>query len=134
MASIGYEKSLGEAWDMVPYSWIQEGLEIFGVAKNIQTLLVNRMEKWGVMLCAGNSELDEVNIKQSIFQEEFLFPLVFALALIPLSLALRKAKAAYEFSESKEKINRLLFMNDLKLYSRNEKEADLLVQAIHIFS
>ena len=134
MASIGYEKSLGEAWDMVPYSWIQEGLEIFGVAKNIQTLLVNRMEKWGVMLCAGNSELDEVNIKQIIFQEEFLFPLVFALALIPLSLALRKAKAAYEFSESKEKINRLLFMNDLKLYSRNEKEADLLVQAIHIFS
>ena len=43
--------------------------------------------------------------------------LVFVLALIPLSLILRKAKAAYEFSESKEKINHLLFMDDLKLYS-----------------
>ena len=36
--------------------------------------------------------------------------------MIPLSLILRKAKAAYEFSESKVKINHLLFMDDLKLY------------------
>ena len=44
---------------------------------------------------------------------------MFVLALIPLSLILRKAKAAYEFSESKEKINHLLFMDDLKLYRRS---------------
>ena len=46
---------------------------------------------------------------------------MFVLALIPSSMILRKAKAAYEFSESKEKINHLLFMDDLKLYSRSEK-------------
>ena len=38
---------------------------------------------------------------------------VFVLALIPLSLILRKVKAAYEFPESKVKINHLLFMDDL---------------------
>ena len=59
---------------------------------------------------------------------------MFVLALIPLSLILRKAKAAYEFSGSKEKINHLLFKDDLKLYSCNEKGFDLLVQAIHVFS
>ena len=59
---------------------------------------------------------------------------MFVLALIPLSLILRKAKAAYEFSESKEKINRLLFMNDLKLYSRSEKGLDSLVQTVRVFS
>ena len=41
---------------------------------------------------------------------------MFVLALIPLSLILRKAKVADEVSESKEKINYLLFMDDLKLY------------------
>ena len=41
-------------------------------------------------------------------------PLVFILALIPLSLILRKAKATYEFSVSKERINHLLFMDNLK--------------------
>ena len=43
------------------------------------------------MLCARNSELGEVGD----------------------ILILRKAKVAYEFSRSKEKINHLLFMDDL---------------------
>ena len=75
-----------------------------------------------------------VDIKQGIFQGNSLSPLVFVLALIPLSLILRKAKTAYEFSGSKEKINHLLFMDGLKLYSCNEKELDSLVQTTHIFS
>ena len=102
---------------------------MFGVAENIKTL-VNSMEKWRVMLCVGNSELREVYIKRGIFQGDSLSALVFILALIPL----RKTKAAYEFSGSKEKINHLLFKDDLKLYSRSEKELDLLVRITHIFS
>ena len=54
------------------------------------------------MLCSGSSELGEFEIKGGIFQGDSLFPLVFVLTWIPLSLILRKAKAAYEFSESKE--------------------------------
>ena len=59
---------------------------------------------------------------------------MFVLALIPLSLILRKAKTAYEFSESKKKINHLLFMDDLKLYNRSEKGLDSLVQTVHVFN
>ena len=109
-------------------------LDLFGVAENINSLLVNSMEKWTVMLCSGNSELDEVEIKGGIFQGDSLSPLVFVLALIPLSLILRKAKAAYEFSESKQKINHPLFVDDLKLYSRSEKGLDSLVQTVRAFS
>ena len=95
---------------------------------------MNSMEKWKVMLCSGHSEFGEAEIKRGIFQGDPLSPLVFVLALIPLSLILRKAKAAYEFSESKEKINHLLFMDDLKLYSRSEKGLDSLVQTVRVFS
>ena len=49
-------------------------------------------------------ELGEVEIKRGIFQGDSLSFLVFVLSLIPLSSILRKAKVAYEFSESKEKI------------------------------
>ena len=59
---------------------------------------------------------------------------MFVLTLIPLSLILRKAKVAYEFSESKEKINHLLFMDYLKLYSLSEKGLDSLVQIVRVFS
>ena len=64
----------------------------FGVAKNIKSLLVNSIGKWKVMLCLGNSELGEVEIKRGIFQGNSLPLLVFVLALMPLNLILRKAK------------------------------------------
>ena len=44
------------------------------------------------------------------------------------------SKTVYEFSESKEKINHLLFMDDLKLYSRSKKGFDSLVQTVCAFS
>ena len=86
------------------------------------------------MLCSGNSQLGEVEIKQGIFQGDSLSPLVFLLALIPVSLILRKARAAYEFSESKEEISHLLFMDDQKLDSRGEKRLDSLVWTVRVFS
>ena len=130
MAWIDHKK----AYDMVSHSWTIECLDLFGVAENIKSLLVNSMEKWKVMLCSGNSELGEVKIKRGTFQGDSLSPLVFVLALIPLSLISRKAKAAYEFSVSKEKINHPLFMDDLKLYCRSEKGLDSLVQTLRVFS
>ena len=41
MAWIDYKK----AYSVVPYSWIIECLDLFGVAENIKSLLVNSMEK-----------------------------------------------------------------------------------------
>ena len=101
MAWIDYKK----AYDMVQHSRVIECLDLFGVAENIKSLLMNSMEKWKVILCSGNSEFGEVEIKRGIFQGDSLSPLVFVLELIPLSLILRKTKAACGFSESKEKIN-----------------------------
>ena len=62
------------------------------------------------MFCAGNSKLGEVDIKQCIFHGGSLSPLVFVLALIPLSLILRKAKAASEFSGNRRLISFYLWM------------------------
>ena len=89
-------KNLAMAWidhkkacDMVPHSWIIKRLDLFGVADNIKSLLMNSMEKWRVMLCSGNSELGEDEIKRDIFHRDSLSPLLFLLVVIPLSLILR---------------------------------------------
>ena len=63
MAWIDYKK----VYDMVSHSWIIESLDLFGVAEIINSLLVNSMEEWKVILCSGNSELGEVEIKRGIF-------------------------------------------------------------------
>ena len=104
------------------------------ISREYKSLLVNSMEKWKVILYSGNPELGEVEIKQGIFQGDSLSHLVFVLPLISLSLILRKAKAAYEVSESKEKINHLLFMDDLKSHSRSEKRLGSLGQTVCVFS
>ena len=86
MAWINYKK----AYDIAPHSQIIEYLDLFGIADNIKSFLVNSMEKWKVMLYSGNSELREVEIKRGIFQGDSLSPLMFVLALIPLNLILRQ--------------------------------------------
>ena len=63
---------------------------MFGVAENIKTLLVNNMEKWRVMSCAGNSELGEIDIKQGIFQGDPLSPLVFCFSIDPIKFDFKK--------------------------------------------
>ena len=65
---------------------------------------------------------------------------MFVFPLISLSLILRKTKAAYVFSGSKEllsynllkEIIHLSFIDGLKLHSRNEKGLNSLVQTIHV--
>ena len=68
------------------------------------------------------------------FSGRFFIPFSVCFSTDSIKLDFKKAKAAHEFSESKEKINHLLFMDDLKLYSRSEKGLDSLVQTVRVFS
>ena len=78
--------------------------------------------------------LGEVTIKRGVFQGDTLSPLLFVVALIPLTHILRKSKVGYEFSKIGEKVNHLVFMDDLKVYAKNEKSLDSLIQTVRIFS
>ena len=50
-----------------------------------------------------------------------------------MSIVLRNIRHGYEF-RNREKINHLLFMEDLLLYAKNEKGLDSLIQTVHVFS
>ena len=75
-----------------------------------------------------------MDIKRGIFQGDSLSPVLFVLCLLPLTLILHKSESAYRFPSTKEKINRVLFMDDLKLQAENEKGLESLVQTVRIFS
>ena len=53
--------------------------------------------------------------------------------MVPLTRLLCKAKARYTFGGG-EKINHLLFMDDLKLYGKSENEIKGLVSTVQVFS
>jgi len=51
-----------------------------------------------------------------------LLPLLFYIALIPLTNALNKADCGYQIHGTERKISHLLYMDDLKLLGRNEND------------
>ena len=61
-------------------------------------------------------------------------PLLFVVAMIPLSYLLNKETMGYKFGEEGKKINHLLFMDDLKLYGGNREEVEELVGVVSKFS
>ena len=71
-------------------------------------------------------------IKNGIFQGDAPSPLLFIIALIPLTHILKTANPGYEFRTG-ETINHLLFLDDLKLYSKSERALDPNIQTVKIF-
>ena len=130
MAWIDYKK----AYDFVPHSWISECMEMFGIAENVRNFLQRSMGQWKLSLTSNGEDLGTVDVKRGIFQGDSLSPLLFVLSMIPLSLVLRKVNACYEWGKKEYKLNHLLFMDDLKLFGKNEEQIDSLVNTAHIFS
>ena len=130
MAWIDYKK----AYDMLPHSWILETLRTTKVAENVNRLLKGSMQNWKTVLTANGETLGEVDIKRGIFQGDSLSPLLFIIAMIPLTMKLRREKLGYRFGSEGKRLNHLLFMDDLKLYGTTKKDLEKLLEAVRVFS
>ena len=130
MAWIDYRK----AYDLVPHSWVNECMEMFGIAVNLRTFLQKSMQQWRLLLTSNGEDLGGVTVKRGMFQRDSLSPLLFVLSLVPLSLILQKINACYKWGKKEYKLNNLLFMDDLKLYVKSEEQTNTLVATAHVFS
>ena len=63
-----------------------------------------------------------IQIRRGIFQGDSLSPLLFCIALIPLTNELNRADCRYQVHGTERKISHLLYMDDLKLLGRNEND------------
>ena len=92
------------------------------------------MKNWRVELTAEGKIWAETKIQRGIFQRDALSLLLFIIAMMPLNHILRKCTAGYKLSRSQEKINHLMYMDELKLFAKNEKELETLIHTIRIYS
>ena len=53
---------------------------------------------------------------------------------MPLKHILRKCTAGCKLNRSQEKISLLMYMDDIKLFAKNEKQLETLIHAIKIYS
>ena len=98
---------------------------------NILKFVKRSVANWQTELTSRVESFAKVNIRRGIFQGDSLSPLLFVICMIPLTHALCKAKARYTL-EGGEKIDYLLFMDDLKLYRKSENEIKVLVSTAEV--
>ena len=99
MAQVDYKK----AYDMVPHSWIITRMGIVSLAANIISL-IKRMNKQKTNLYADGKLQVSVPIKRGIFQGDSFSPLLFVIALLPLTHILRETGKGYQIEKNGTKV------------------------------
>jgi len=141
MCWIDYKK----AFDSVPHSWILRCLELYKINDELKNFLGKQMKKWKTNIClkysTGEITLQNIEINRGIFQGDSLSPLLFCLALDPLSKLIKNENIGYNLGKTRnrteeepEKVSHLLFMDDLKLYADSEDNLEKLIKKVNTFS
>ena len=117
MACIDYKK----AYDMVPQSWRVHYFKMYKIPDVVIKFTEKTIETWRVELIEGGKSIAEVKIQRGIFQGGALSPLLFVIAMMPLNHIIRKCTAGYKISKSQEKINHLIYIDDIKLFAKKKK-------------
>ena len=128
-AWIDYKK----AYDMMPHTWILECLDLYKINRTLTAFIKNSMGLWKTTLEANSQPIADVSIKCGIYQGDALSPLLFCIGLNPLSQIITKSGFGYRF-RSGTTISHLLYMDDIKLYAKNERDIDSLIHLTRIYS
>ena len=107
---------------------------MYKVSDEVINFIDKTMKTWRVELTVGGRRLAEAKILRRIFQGDALSPLLFIIAMMPLNHILRKCTAEYKLSRSQEKVNHLMYMGDIKLFAKSEKELETLIHTVRLYS
>ena len=125
IAWIDYRK----AFDSVPHSWILKTMQIYKISPTLINFMKHSMSTWKTTMIlnysTGKIETNPIRVRNGIFQGDSLSPLLFCLALAPLSTLLNNTDMGYTVYG--EKLNHLFYMDDLKLYAKNEGQLNTLI-------
>ena len=100
------------------------------LADNIIGYIKQSMSKRKTNLYADGKLLESVPIRTGIFQGDSLSPLQFVILLLPLTHILRETGMGYQLEKNGVKVNHLFFMENLRMYRKNDKEIDCLIKTV----
>ncbi|XP_078348127.1 uncharacterized protein LOC144633190 isoform X1 [Oculina patagonica] len=137
------KKNLSTAWidykkafDSVPHTWIIKCMEIYKICPVTVNFITESMKCWKTTLHLNHAEGSitsrSINIKSGIFQGDSLSPLLFCLALAPLSSLIKASTYGYEVQG--KTISHLFYMDDLKTYAKSDSQQTGLLNIVKTFS
>jgi len=133
IAWIDYRK----AFDSIPHTWIATVMEIYGICPTITQFIEASMKEWKTEMwlyySGGHIKTGNITIKRGIFQGDSLSPLLFCLALIPLTNMLNRQNIGFKI-EDNNKVNHLLYIDDLKLFGKDDCQLKQSLTIVKEFS
>ena len=94
------------------------------LSNEVINFIEKTMESWWGKLTARGGSLAEAKIQRVIFQRDALSSLLFVIAMMPLNHILKICTNGYKLNHSLEKINHLMYVDDIKVFAKNEKESE----------
>ena len=107
MAWIDYKKT----YDMVLQRWTQHCLKMYKITDQVVQFIEKTIQIWRVELI-----------------------LLFVIAMMALNHILRKCTASYKLIKSQKKSHHLMYMDDIKIFAKNEKELETLILTVRMYS
>jgi len=134
IAWIDYQKT----FDSVQHSLVEKSIALLGVNSKIVRFCKLSMEKWNTRLFLKTKlevmQSQPIQIRGGIFQGGSTSPLLFCIALIPLTNELNRADCGYQVHGTERKISHLLYMDDLKLLGRYKNDLKNEIKIVQTIS
>ena len=106
---------------------------MYKISEEVIKFIEKSMKNSLVEFTAGRQSLAEMKIQRDIFQGDALSPLLFVIVMVPLNHILKKCTGGHKLTKSQENINHLMYMDHIKLFAKNEKELETLIQVVRTY-
>ena len=111
------------AYNSVPHKWIIKCLNLYKIDETTKKFLILTTKTWKTNIYLptekGCIATYHLYFTRGIFQGDSLSPLLFCIALIPITNLLKRNNVGYKISETKA--SNLLYIDDLKYMQKTKK-------------
>lgn len=119
-------KSSGHLNRFQNHYWTLKSLKLVGIEEYISIFIQEATSKCNTTLTLNGKGIGLANIRRESLQGYSLSPFLFVIALIPLTQIFNKTVFDYQLLETSMQINHLLYIDDPKLYGKNQQETEYL--------
>jgi hypothetical protein len=124
-----------KAYDSVSHEYLIKCIERLNMQPWITRILKKLIENWKIQIMDKTEPILEKRVERGILQGDSLSPLLFVLCMDPLSRRLNSLYPKLEIEGENENYlcNHLLFVDDLKLFARDDKTLEAMMRETKAF-
>lgn len=123
-----------KAFDSISHEYMEFLIDSVGIPKGIRNFLKAGMAGWRTTLTLNGEKVGAIRVRSGVYQGDSLSPLLFCLAISPISDLLKRRVDPYVSSGRKFYISHTYYVDDLKLYTHTRAAMTQALEIVQRFS